>query len=66
MNDNLMDLLHKVNVEREKLRLENVQLKETLGRAVCELCRICGRLPDEALGACDRCPWHPVAKGKLI
>lgn len=66
MNDNMMDLLHKANVEREKLNRENVQLKNILDRAVHELCDLCGRRPDESIGACDRCPWHPVTKGKLI
>lgn len=65
-SDNLMDLLHRANVDKESLRRENAQLRTTLFRALAELCKICGRLPDEPLGACDRCPWNPVNKGKLI
>lgn len=66
MNDNLMDLLHKANIEKDKLNRENIQLKNLLDRAVNEMCNLCGRRPDENLGACDRCPWHPVVKGKLV
>ena len=66
MNDNLMDLLHKANIEKDRLCRENIQLRNILDRAVHEMCDLCGRLPDESIGACDRCPWHPVTKGKLI
>ena len=66
MNDNLMDLLHKANVEKDKLKQENIQLKNTLDKAVNELCKACGRWPAENAGACDFCVWHPVTKGRRI
>ena len=65
MRMNLTDLLHKEITEKDKLRRENARLRNALDRAVHEMCDLCGRLPDEGLGACDRCPWHPVTKGQL-
>lgn len=57
--------LAKRNAENESLRKENIRLKDTLHRAINELCIACGRYKDEHLGACDCCPWHPVKGGEL-
>ena len=66
MNDNLMDMLHKANVEKDRLNRENIQLRNVLERAVNELCRKCGRKPDASIGACDLCPWHLTTKGTSV
>ena len=57
--------LLKANADRQKVREENIRLKDALMSAIGEICMMCGRAKDAPLGACDRCKWHPVKNGVM-